>query len=461
MKNHHLTKQAIEHKKAKQHAKGKEGLMWWQVSLIGIGSIIGAGFFLGTGLSIQLAGPSVLIGYLIAGVTTYFVFSALAEMSVNDPESGSFRAYAKKAFGHSMGFVAGWMYWLSGILIMSSEIVALSTFSQFWFPNVPLWIFSVVFAALGFGINLFGVKNFGKIESLFAVVKLSTLVAFIVFVALFLFGIVSPAESRVMTQTGISEFFPNGVRGLWSAMIFIFFSFGGIAVVGVASAELKNKKDIPKAGTLLLLILVSVYVAGLFFVLYMVDWSVINESESPFVTSLSAFAIPYLDSVFNAVIMSAAFSTMVGALFSITHIMVSLAEDGDAPHKLKRKNERGVALRSLFLTAIGVGVSILFLFLLPDTMYEYVTTSAGVMLILNWAIILVSHLKLQKTYKGNADSFHTFGYPFTSYLGIFLIGVAITGALLRETERIGLFISLGMIVVIFVCYRFVGDGSGD
>lgn len=454
MKNHHLTKQAIEHKKAKQQAKGKGDLMWWQVSLIGIGSIIGAGFFLGTGLSIQLAGPSVLIGYLIAGVTTYFVFSALAEMTVNDPEEGSFRTYAKKAFGHSVGFVSGWMYWLSGILIMSSEIVALSTFSQFWFPGVPLWVFSVVFALLGFGINLFGVKNFGKIESLFAVVKLSTLVIFIGFGALFLFGVIHPNETVAAATQGIGEFFPNGVKGLWSAMIFIFFSFGGIAVVGVASAELRNKKDIPKAGTFLLLVLVSVYVAGLFFVLSMVDWSVINEAESPFVTALSAFAIPYLDSVFNLVIISAAFSTMVGALFSITHIMVSLAKDGDAPHTLMEKNSRGVPLKSLGLTAIGVAVSILFLFILPDTMYEYVTTSAGVMLILNWMIILASHLKLRKTYKDHPDLFHTFGYPVTSYIGILLIITAITGAFLHQTERIGLLISLGLIVVIFVWGRF-------
>ncbi|ARI75571.1 amino acid permease [Halobacillus mangrovi] len=454
MKHHHLVKQAVEHKKNKQLKKGKETITWWQLSLIGIGSIIGAGFFLGTGLSIKTAGPSVLIGYLIAGLTTYFVFSALAEMTVNDTEKGSFRAYAKKAFGHSAGFLSGWMYWLSGLLIMSSEIVALSTFTQYWFEAVPLWLFSIIYASLGFGINLLGVKNFGQIESLFAIVKLATLIIFIGFGALILFGVLDLNEASSLQDRGISEWFPNGWKGLWSALIFIFFSFGGIAVVGVASSELKHKKNITKAGTGLILILVTVYLLSLFIVVNMVDWKVIDESESPFVTALSAFHLPYIDSIFNLIIISAAFSTMVGALFSISHVMVSLSEDGDAPQKLKEKNSRGVAVKSLLLTAGGLAVSILFSYLLPDTMYEYVTTAAGVMLILNWGMILASHIKLHPSYK-DKHSFKAFGYPYTSYLGIGLILLAISGALFHENERIGLLVSAVLIALIFGTYKVI------
>jgi L-asparagine transporter-like permease len=456
MKNHHHLLQAVVHKKEKQMKKGKgHHLHWWQLSLIGIGSIIGAGFFLGTGLSIKIAGPSILIGYLFAGVTVFFVFSALAEMTVNDPETGSFRTYARKAYGHSAGFVSGWMYWLSGILIMSSEIVALSTFTQFWFPHIPLWIFSIVYAALGFGINLLGVKNFGQIESLFATVKISILICFICFGALFLFGVIHPKEISSIHQSGMGSLFPHGVKGLWSAMIFIFFSFGGIEVVGVASSELDNKKDITKAGTGLIITLVSIYILSLFFVLNMVNWTKIDESESPFVTALSSFHIPYLDSIFNIIIISAAFSTMVGALFSISRVMVSLAEDGDAPKSLKEKNSRGVALKALFITAIGLAVSILFSYLLSNTMYEYVTTSAGVILILNWVMILSSHIKLHPTYANHKGTFKVFGYPFTSYIGIAFILLGLSGALLHSKERIGLFISIGMILVIFICYKLI------
>lgn len=309
-------KQAVNHKKEDNVENGESsGLAWWQLSLIGIGSVIGAGFFLGTGLSIKTAGPAILINYLIAGLTAFFVFSAIAEMTVANPQSGSFRTYAKIAFGHSMGFVSGWVFWLAGIFIMSSEAVALGTFTQFWFPHVPLWIFTVAYVVVAFGINILGVKNFGKIESLFAIVKLSTLVIFIFFGLLILFHMISPQPMNLNVTDAWSPLFPKGAKGMWAALIFVFFSFGGIEVMGVASSELKNKNEIPKAGIALLIALVSVYILSIFFVLYFVSWTKINETESPFVTALSIFHIPYIGSLLNLIIISAAFSTMVGALF--------------------------------------------------------------------------------------------------------------------------------------------------
>ncbi|MFN2748205.1 MULTISPECIES: amino acid permease, partial [unclassified Bacillus (in: firmicutes)] len=455
MKDPHLIKQTVKHQQAKQAAQGKgPELKWWQLSLIGIGSIIGAGFFLGTGLSIKTAGPSVLLGYMIAGLTTFFVFSALAEMTVNDPQAGSFRTYARKAYGHPISFMSGWMYWLAGIFIMSSEVVALATFTQFWFPYIPLWVFSIMYSGLGIGINLLGVKNFGKIESIFAIIKLSTLIAFVCFGLLFVFGVVNPKDAAGTASVAFGALFPNGVIGLWSALIFVFFSFGGIAVIGVVSSELENKNEIPKAGFGLTIPLVSIYLAALLLIFLMVDWTTVNESESPFVTALAAFQIPYIDSIFNAIIISAAFSTMVGALFSVSHVMISLAQDGDAPKGLQEKNSRGIAFKSLSLTALGLCISIFFSYLLPSNMYEYITTSAGVMLILNWIIILASHIKLHPTYQ-NKTSFKAFGYPFTSYLGIGFILLALSGAMIHTSERIGLFISVGLLFVIFLCYKII------
>jgi L-asparagine transporter-like permease len=96
MESDHTLKQVVNQKKVDNLKKGEtSGLAWWQLSLIGIGSIIGAGFFLGTGLSIKTAGPAILLNYVIAGLTAFFVFGAIAEMTVADPQPGSFRTYAK------------------------------------------------------------------------------------------------------------------------------------------------------------------------------------------------------------------------------------------------------------------------------------------------------------------------------------------------------------------------------
>lgn len=453
MRFHHLFKDMVQHKVKKEEAKGNGSVIqWWQLSLIGIGSIIGAGFFLGTGLSIRTAGPAVLICYLIAAIAAFFTFAALAEMTVNDPQEGSFRTYAKKAYGRMFGFVSGWMYWFAGLLIMSSEVTALSTFAEFWFKGIPLWIFSVIFSLLGLGIILLGVKNFGRIESLFAVVKLSTLVIFVIFGALLIFGVRPGMLSAIHPHSPFSVgLFPNGFKGFWTAMIFVIFSFGGIAVVGIAANELKNKAEIPKAGYSLMFTLTAVYIAALLCVLSLTTWSHINASKSPFVTALSVVTIPYLDTIFNIILISAAFSTMVGALYSITNVLVSLAEDQDAPAMFGKKNERGVPLYALMLTAGGIAVTIVTSFLLPSTVYEYLTTAAGVMLILNWSIIILSELKNRETYQVEKH-FKMPLHPFSSYLALGIIAFAIAGALFKDTERVGVIIAIGIVIVITGIY---------
>ncbi|MEH7097891.1 amino acid permease [Neobacillus vireti] len=456
MNNKHTIHQAILQKKQDNRENDKSpGLSWWQLSLIGIGSIIGAGFFLGTGLSIHTAGPAILIDYLLAGITAFIVFSALAEMTVRDPAQGSFRTYAKKAFGNSMGFISGWMYWLSGVFIMSSEAVALGTFTQYWFPHVPLWIFTIVYVAIAFGINLLGVKNFGKIESTFAMIKLSTLVVFILLGIILVMHFISPHHVTLEGFTGFHPFFSTGINGMWSALIFAFFSFGGIEVIGIASSELKNKSDVPKAGIGMLIALVSVYILSIFFILYMVSWTRINEEQSPFVLALNLFDIPYIGTVFNLIIISAAFSTMVGALFSVTNIMVSLADDGDAPKTFGKKNQKGTAYKALLVTGLALALSLILSFLLPGKIYEYITTAAGVLMILNWVTILLSQIKLRKAAKEKSKTFKMPGSPYTSLLGIGLILIAVSGGMFHSTQRMGVVISLGLIGIIFLSYHLI------
>ncbi|MBT2655526.1 amino acid permease [Bacillus sp. ISL-18] len=460
MRNEHTVKQMVNNSKKHEREKGNtKGIQWWQLSLIGIGSIIGAGFLLGTGLSIKTAGTSMIFAYLLGGIIAFLAFSALAEMSVHDPQPGSFRTYARLAFGERIGFVSGWMYWISGVLIMSSEVTALSIFTQYWFHHVPLWIFAIIYSVLGLGINLLGMRNFGKIETLFAVVKISTLVIFILFGLLLLFGVISAGTTRIHPGTvfHMTSLFPHGFTGWWSSLIFALFSFGGIAVIGVTSNELKHKKDVSKSGIVLIITLLCLYVLSLFMVVSMVSWTKIDEGESPFVTALSNFPIPYLGTIFNIIIISAAFSTMVGSLFSITKVMVSLSNDGEAPKTFSKTTKKGVPLHALLLGFLGLAAAIIVSLFLPSTVYEYLTTAAGVTLILNWCIILASQIKYRKTYLDQSKvSFKMSGSPFTSYSGIVLIVFVLCGGLFRPNERYGLFISLGIILIIFLAYSFFG-----
>lgn len=456
--------QVIEHKKQQQAKK----MRWWDLSLIGTGAVIGAGFFLGTSLSIMRAGPSLILLYILGGVTAYLVFAALAAMSVNDPQEGSFRVYARQAFGPSMGFVSGWMYWLAGVLIMSSEIAALSIFTRFWFPAVPLWVFAALYAGLGLGINLLGVKDFGKIESIFGLLKTSALLIFILFAVVFALGLVTTPAGNHGTQLGqlaSGGWFPHGLPGTWSAMIFVLFSYGGIEVMGIMSSELKKHREIGRAGRMMLLALSLIYTLALAMVFTVFPWRAITAAESPFVIVLAGMGYSFIDSILNLLIISAAFSTMVGALFAVTNVMVSLAEDHDAPEFLAHRNRKEVPVISLALTGLGLAGAVLLSFLLPGTVYEYITTAAGVMLILNWLIILSSQMKNRSRYlqeKGSGE-YRMPGFPYTSYAVMGIIIFTILGALLFSRERIGVLVSLavaGLILVIGRWRQITGEPGG-
>ncbi|WP_228027622.1 amino acid permease [Bacillus fonticola] len=413
-------------------------LQWWQLSLIGVGCIIGTGYFLGSSIAIKMTGPSVIIAFTLAAIGNYIVFNSLAKMTADHPEKGSFRTYAKQAFGRSVGFGSGWVYWLSEMLIVGSQLTALSIFSRFWFQNTPLWVFASIYAILGILVMMIGTKGFEKLEDLFAVIKVAAILMFIIIAIIALSGVLNkPADPQIPTSIG--EFFPEGATGLWSALIFAFYAFGGIEIMGLMSMQLKNKEDAPKSGKIMLLLLGVIYVASLGLALVLVSWDTFNQKESPFITALGGFDLPFFPHVFTGAMIIAGFSTMVASLFATTNILVTLAEEGDAPSFFSKKWKDKIALPSLGLTTVGVIISIVLSLLMPEKVYGYITTAAGLMLLYNWLLILLSSGRLLKLTGWDQGK---------RWFGVVLLLVAASGTLVDSSSRAGFFVSLAFILVI-------------
>ncbi|MYL49088.1 amino acid permease [Halobacillus litoralis] len=423
---------------AEVHKKGK--LSWWQLSFIGIGCIIGTGFFLGSSIAIEKAGPAVLLAYLLAGVGTYIVFRSLAAMTANHPEKGSFRTYAKQAFGPWAGFSNGWVYWSSEMLIMGSQLTALAIFAQFWFEKIPLWMLACVFSVLGLLVIWLGVQQVERMENVFGLIKISAIVMFILIAILAMTGVIGGGGPEAVTNP-VSTFFDGEWSGLWIALLYAFYAFGGIEVMGLMANELKDPKDAPKSGTLMLIVLTGVYVAAFYFVITLTSWKNISTEESPFLTALTEYSLPWVPHVFNSVLIIAGFSTMVASLYAVTTMLMTLSEEGDAPGIFAEKEE-GKVSKPAFLLTIGVVIlSIILAVLLPDRIFEYVTTAAGLMLLYNWVFILLSYRKLMvKGKKGTALVF----------FGISLIVVAVTGTWIDSMTRIGFLVSLFFLVIIAI-----------
>jgi L-asparagine transporter-like permease len=416
-------------------------LKWWQLSLIGVGCTIGTGYFLGSTIGIKITGPSIVFSFILAAFGTYIVYNLLAKMTAEDPQDGSFCYYANKAYGPWAGFSCGWNYWSSNILIMGSQLTALSILSRFWFPNVPLWIFAAGYAVLSIIVVLTGTSGFDKVENLLAITKTAAIVMFIILAAAALFGWINGDAKHPGIPITTKELFPEGFSGLWASLIYAFYAYGGIEVIGLMATRLKKKEDAPKAGIIMLILLVIIYVISLGLAVTMAAHGAFHEKESPFVTALDKYHLPFFPHVFNGAIIIAGFSTMTASLFGVTNLLVTLAEGGDAPKLFSKKLKKwkSLPLPSLGLATVGLLASIITALLLPGKIYEYITTAAGILILFNWAFIILSALRILEL--------KAWG-KILAFIGLVLILAAVSGTLVEKNIRFGFFVSLMFVAII-------------
>ncbi|PFG02726.1 amino acid permease [Bacillus sp. es.036] len=421
----------------KPTAQGKK-LSWWQMSCVGVGCIIGTGYFLGSSIVIEKAGYLILVAYSLAAIGTWIVYEALSNLTAKHPTKGSFRTYAKQAFGAWAGFSNGWVYWSSEMLIMGSQLTALALFAQFWFPSTPLWLNASVFASLGLLIIFIGVQLVEKMENVFGIMKIAAIVMFLAIGAAALLGWLDPKQDHVAVQVTSNDFFSGHPMGLWVALVYAFYAFGGIEVMGLMANELEDPKNAPKAGKVMLIVLTILYILSFIVVLKLIPIKSITPNESPFLTALTQFHLPWIPHVFNAILIIAGFSTMVASLYAVTTMLVTLAEENDAPAIFAKKS-RKISLPAFGLTTLIVILSIGVALLLPENIFEYLTTAAGLMLLYNWMFILFSYRKLTQT---------TFKDKINLVIGILLISTAVSGTLFDRISRAGFFVSLCFLLLI-------------
>ena len=419
-------------------------LKWWQLSLLGIGCTIGTGYFLGSGIGIKLTGPSMVLSFLIAAIGTYIVFHFLAKMTTADPQEGSFCYYAGKAYGRWARFGSGWNYWSTKILIMGSQLTALSILTRFWFPNVPLWIFASIYAVLAIGVVLLGTDGFDNVENVLAVIKTAAIVMFIGLAIVALVGwIPGGNNARPGFPESIGDVFAGGFPAFWSSLLYAFYAYGGVETLGLMSMQLKDKKDAPKSGKVMLLGLSIIYMLSIGLAVFMVSYTLISEKESPFVTALSSYPLAFFPHVFNGAVITAGFSTMTASLFAVVNLLVTMAKDGDAPKLFTKKLKRfkKLPLPSLVLAAAGLSASIVTALLLPGKIYEYITTAAGIMQMFNWSFIIVSAYKVLKIKRRDM---------MLGGFGLVLLLGAVSGTVLEKSIRPGFFVSLILAALIAV-----------
>lgn len=460
--NHSVSEQARDQRKSGQ------GLSTRGLVLIGIGGIIGAGFFLGCGLPIHFAGPAVLLAFLVGGLITAQVTGALTSIAVNQPVSGAYQAYPQMYIGRFAGYMQGWTYYVTSILTISSEAVAMAVFAKMWLPHTPTILLAGVFSALIVAINAFGVKSFERVESIMSVLKIGVLVGFIVYAVILLFAYLGHTTTWNGSWSQIAAsgnamhgWMPNGFGGLGQSMLIVVFAYAGIGVFASATSDIKEPRSIDKAAIWTVLSLAILYIGSIALVLWFVPWNHVNTSQSPFVYALTASGGGEFAMVLNGVILIAAFSVMAGALYSANQILTRLGQTGEAPHLVTKATKTGTPLIALVISTVGIAVALVVSVVLPANVYSFLVSASSYFTFFNWFLILWEFLIWRKRAR-TKDSFTSrlaFGQPVSTFITMVLLVALGAYALLQHDQRMGFYAALAISVLLCVAYLVVGRRS--
>ncbi|HIZ49601.1 MAG TPA: amino acid permease [Candidatus Pseudomonas excrementavium] len=442
----------------------KRGLTNRHIQLIALGGAIGTGLFLGSAGVMKSAGPSMLLGYAIGGFVAFLIMRQLGEMIVEEPVAGSFSHFAHKYWGPFAGFLSGWNYWVLYVLVGMAELTAVGKYVQYWYPDIPTWATALAFFALINLINLSNVKAFGEAEFWFAIIKVGAILGMI---ALGLYLLVSGAggeQASVSNLWSHGGFFPNGIGGLVVVMAVIMFSFGGLELVGITAAEAENPRQvIPKAINQVVYRILLFYIFALGILLSLYPWDSLVETltsgtdpyaRSPFVQIFSLIGSDTAAHVLNFVVLTAALSVYNSGVYCNSRMLYGLAEQGNAPRAFLKLSGNGVPVRGIVVSGAITLLCVALNYVLPEGALIILMSLVVAALVLNWAMISLSHLKFRRALRdrGVEPGFKALWSPFGNYLCLAFVGFILVVLLLDAGTRMSVFALPVWVVVIGLCY---------
>ncbi|KAG0204562.1 hypothetical protein BGX33_008412 [Mortierella sp. NVP41] len=448
--------------------------------MISIAGTIGTGLFLASGTSIAQAGPlGALIAYTMIGSMVFFMMTSLGEMATLIPTAGSFNTYAARFIDPALGFALGVNYFLNWAVTVAVEIAAAALILQFWVsPDLlPSWIWSILFLAFMVFINVLSVRALGEAEFWFSVIKVLTVIIFIIVGILVDSGVVGGDKIGFRNWSIASAPLPNGFGGILGVFLVAGFSFQGTELIGIAAGESENpRKNVPKAikqvfWRILLFYIVSIFIIGL--VIPYNDENLLGNGGvdklaiaiSPFTLVLQKAFKP-ASHIMNAVILITVLSAGNSGMYASTRTLYMLARDGKAPAFFARVNSRGIPMQALlfttFISALCFGASLLG----AGEVYNWLLNISSISGFIAWLGIAVSHWRFRRAYVAQGGDINRLPYkaaffPYGPIYALVLCLVVICGQGYSELTKpnpkainlVACYIGLPFFVLVWAGYK--------
>ena len=444
----------------------KRGLKNRHVQLLAIGGAIGTGLFLGSGRSISLAGPAILLTYMITGIICFFIMRALGELLLSNLNHHSFIDFVEEYLGNRAAFITGWTYWFCWLSLAMADLTAVGLYMQYWIPWMPQWIPALVVLAVLLVMNLTAVKHFGEMEFWFALIKVIAIVSLIIIgLIMILTGFTTNAGAAAFENLwNYGGWFPNGTMGFILSFQMVVFAFTGIELVGLTAGETENpEKVIPMAINNIPLRIILFYIGSLAIIMSIYPWIAVDPNSSPFVAVFNAVGILAAASIVNFVVLTSAASATNSGIFSTSRMIYALSKRGHAPSRMRRLTNHSVPYQATLFSAAALLFTVVLNYVMPESVFIMITSISTFCFIYIWAIIVICHLKYRKTNPELAkqSTFKMPLYPFMNYLILaFFVFILVVLALQSDT-RIALMFTPFWFLLLWAFYSMLAPSEDE
>lgn len=441
-----------------------------QLQMIAIGGAIGSGLFLGAGKLLNMAGPSVIIAYAVAGFFAFVVVRALGELVVYRPASGSFVSYTREFIGEKGAFASGWMYFLVWATGGIADVTAVAIYAKYWnaFGGVPQWLIALMALVLVMTVNLISVKYFGELEYWFAIIKVAAIIAFLA-AGVYILGSGMTVDGNQPGPQLISDnggMFPNGFWVMLVILPGVVFAYAALEMVSIAAGENDNpKKIVPRATNAVIWRIGIFYLGSVLILILVLPYTSYSATESPFVTALSGVGFTNAGGIMNFVVLTAALSSVNSGLYATSRILKSMSAAGSAPEFTGKMNKRNVPAGGILLICAFYFMGIVLNFFVPEDAFEIVLNFAALGILSTWAFILISHISYTRRAKAGVIERASFQLPFAPYINyvtlFFLLSVYVLMWFGGTASRITVIALVPIALAITIGYRFARRGIHD
>jgi basic amino acid/polyamine antiporter, APA family len=392
-----------------------------EVLMIGIGPNIGSTIFILIGTGTQIAGPAIILAFVLNLFVTITTAMSYAELSSAFPETGGGYLWIKEGLFPPFGFLGGWMSWVGHCIACSvyalgfgtGMVWAINTYHIDFFgfsEQMIRIIFSVLIAIVFIFLNYRGVKGAGRSEIFVSIILIGVITVFILFALMSML-------TKPDTSQNFADFMPNGTLSVLTSMAFTFMVFEGYEVVAQTGEEAKDpEKTVPKAMFLCIAISTFLFVAVAITAIGVSGWHNIAAWKDFAIINAADSIIPYVGGgmiAFGIIIGSVAAVNSI--VFSVSRVSFAMGRDGNLPTKFGKLHPKNQTPTTALIVS-GIIIIAMCIFLPMDA----VAAVADILILLLFMLVNMSAITLRHKRPDVKRHFVTPLFPLIPIVGIIL-----------------------------------------